>query len=278
MSDTVTGSTTPGMPGTAPGTQPETPGGVQDRATEVAGAAKQQAAQVASTATEQAGQVASTAGEQAAQVVSAAGEQARAVATDAKDQARQMVGSAKQQVRDQASEQSHKAASSLRDLGDQLQRMVSGEGPAEGPAADIARQAAQTVQRFADSLENRRPEELLDDVKRFARQRPGVFVLGALGAGFLAGRVLRAVDTTSIADAAKSAAGIGGDDGQELVNGPGSLGALQAGGPADLGTGDALAAGMVGTTPADLIDPPTAAIPTVPTTLSPEAPATGTEL
>ena len=65
------------------------------------------------------------------------------------------------------------------------------------------------MQRLADSLENRRPEELLDDVKRFARQRPGVFVLGALGAGFLAGRVLRNVDTSSIAEAAKSGAGTG---------------------------------------------------------------------
>ena len=270
MSDTVTtGSTTPG---TDAGGQP----GVQERAGEVAGAAKEQAAQVASTASDQAAQVASTAKDQATQVVSAAGEQAKAVAGDAKDQARQLVENSRQQLRSQAGEQTQKAASSLRDLGDQLQRMVRGEGPAEGPAADIARQAAQTVQRFADNLENRRPEEILEDVKRFARQRPGLFVLGALGAGFVAGRVLRTVDTTSITDAAKSAAGIGG--GQEEVSGPGTLGALQAGAPSDFGTGDALAAGMVGTTPADLIDPPTAAIPTVPTTLSPEAPATGTEL
>jgi hypothetical protein len=272
MSDTVTtGSTTPG---TAAGGEP----GVQQRAGEVAGAAKEQAGQVASTASEQAAQVASTAKEQATQVVSAAGEQAKAVAADAKDQARQLVDNSRQQLRSQAGEQTQKAATSLRDLGDQLQRMVSGEGPAEGPAADIARQAAQTVQRFADNLENRRPEELLEDVKRFARQRPGLFVLGALGAGFVAGRVLRTVDTSAIADAAKSAAGIGGDQGQEMVSGPGALAALQAGGPDAFGTGDALAAGMVGTTPADLVDPPTTAIPTVPTTLSPEAPATGTEL
>ncbi len=245
MSDTVT-------TGSATGS---TASGPQERASEVAGAAKDQATEVASTAKDQ-----------AANVASAAGEQAKAVASDAKQQARQLVDNGRQQLRDQAGEQTQRAVSSLRELGDQLQKMVSGEGPAEGPAADLARQAAQGVQQFADSLENRRPEDLLDDVKRFARQRPGVFVLGALGAGFLAGRVLRSIDTSSITDAAKSGAGIGQGDqsGQELVSGPGTLGALQS--------------GMGGTTPADLIDPPTTAIPTVPTSLAPETPSTGTEV
>jgi cell division septum initiation protein DivIVA len=272
MSDTVT-------TGTGSGSTGSTPSGAQEKASEVAGAAKDQATEVASTAKEQAASVASTATEQAANVASAAGEQARAVASDAKQQARQIVDNGRQQLRSQAGEQTQRAASSLRDLGDQLQKMASGQGGAEGPAVDLARQAADGVQRFADSLENRRPEDLLEDVKRFARQRPGVFVLGALGAGFLAGRVLRTIDTSAITDAAKSGAGIGqSDGGQELVSGPGTLGALQAGGPSDLGTGDALAAGMAGTTPADLVDPPTTAIPTVPTSLSPETPITGSEV
>lgn len=236
MSDTVT-----------TGTTGSTTAEVRDRATEVAGTAK-----------EQAGEVASTAKEQAAAVVSTAGEQAKAVASDAKDQARQLLDNSRQQMREQAGQQTQKAASSLRDLGDQLQRMVSGEGPAEGPAADIARQAAQSVQRFADSLEQRRPEDLLNDVKRFARERPGVFVLGALGAGFLAGRVLRTVDTSSITEAAKSRAGMGqsdGPSGEELVSGPGSLAALQMPATVDPAAGEAIATGMAGTTPADLADP-----------------------
>jgi hypothetical protein len=216
-------------------------------------------------AQEKAGEVVGAAKEQVANVASAAGEQAKAVASDAKQQARQLVDSGREQLRSQAGEQTQRAASSLRELGDQLQRMASGQGGAEGPAVDLARQAAEGVQRFADSLESRRPEDLLNDVKRFARERPGVFVLGALGAGFLAGRVLRTIDTSSITDAAKSGAGIGqGDAGQELVSGPGTLGALQA--------------GIGGTAPADLIDPPTTALPTVPTSLAPEAPITGTEV
>lgn len=205
---------------------------------------------------DRAGEVASTAKDQAANVASAAGEQVKAVAADAKQEARRLMDDGRQKLRDEAAEQSHRAASSLRDLGDQLQKMVSGQGPAEGPAADVARQAAEGVQRLADRLDGRRPDELLEDVKRFARQRPGLFLLGAMGAGFAAGRMLRTVDTSTIADAAKSAAGLdGGSAGQgspELVSGPGTLGGLQS--------------GMGGTTPADLVDPPTATTPTLPST------------
>lgn len=231
MGTTTTG--TPGMPG-MPGQAGQTGAtGVQERAGEVASTAKDQAANVASTA----------------------GEQVKAVAADAKQEARRLVDDGRQKLRDEATEQSHRAASSLRELSGQLQKMVSGQGPAEGPAADIARQAADGVQRLAERLDGRSPEELLDDVKRFARQRPGLFLLGAMGAGFAAGRLLRTVDTSSIADAAKSAAGLdGGGAAQgspELVSGPGSLGGLQS--------------GMGGTAPADLIDPPTATTPTMPT-------------
>jgi hypothetical protein len=229
--------------------------GIQDRAGATADTAKHQASEVASTATEQ----------------------AKAVASDATAQARHFVETSRQQLRDQAGEQASRAASSLRDLGDQLRRMAAGQSPGEGPAVDLTRQAADGVQRVADSLDSRRPEELLDDVKRFARQRPGLFVLGALGAGFLAGRLLRSVDTSAIADAARSGAGAGGTD---RVAGPGSLAGLQAGPGGDLGAGDALASGMVGTTPGDLADPPIATTPTWPPRSEPlgaNGPTTGAE-
>jgi hypothetical protein len=175
--------------------------GVQERASEVAGTAKEQAGEVAATAKEQ----------------------AKTVAADAKHEARRLLDDSRRQLRDQAGEQQHRAASSLRDLGDQLHRMASGQSAGEGPAADWARQASQGIQRFADSLDTKQPEDLLADVKRFARERPGVFLLGALGAGFAAGRLFRAVDTATLTDAAKSGAGIGQGAG-DMVSGPGALG------------------------------------------------------
>jgi hypothetical protein len=227
---------------------------------------QERAGEAASTARHHAGEVADTARTQAAAIAGDAKDQARAVAADARSQARQLVDDSRRQIRDQAAEQSHRAATSLRDLGDQLQRMASGEPAGQGPAVDLARQAADGVQRLAETLEQRRPEELLDDLKRFARQRPGVFVLGALGAGFLAGRVLRAADTSGIGEAVKSGAGIGqGDDATAgAVSGPGTLGALQSGTIADPLTADPLSTGLGGSTPADLSDPAPTSVQSTP--------------
>lgn len=194
--------------------------GVQDKA----GAA-------ADTAAQQASEVAGTAKQQASEVAGVAREQAGAVVGDAKHQARRIVDDSRQHLREQAGEQSRRAAGSVRDVGDQIRRMVDGEGAPEGPVGDLARHAADSAQRLADTLEQRRPEELLDDVRRFARQRPGMFVLGALGAGFVVGRLLRSADTSSLGDAARSAmsgegdeSGQSGQQGQQAsVSGPGTV-------------------------------------------------------
>ena len=44
---------------------------------------------------------------------------------------------------------------------------------------------------FASRLEDRGIEGVVDDVARFARRRPGVFLLAAAGAGFVVGRFVR---------------------------------------------------------------------------------------
>ena len=43
----------------------------------------------------------------------------------------------------------------------------------------------------------------ITDLKRFARQRPGAFLAGALATGFVTGRLLKAADTHSLMEAAK---------------------------------------------------------------------------
>src|SRR3546814_12294544 len=83
----------------------------------------------------------------------------------------------------QASEQTARLAGSVRDVSRQLQGVSQGGAPPQGIVADIADQAAAVTSRLADQLENRRPEELLDDVRRYARPRPGRFLVGAPGAG-----------------------------------------------------------------------------------------------
>jgi hypothetical protein len=55
------------------------------------------------------------------------------------------------------------------------------------------RQAAERSSAIASWLEARDPGSLLTEVKSFARQRPGAFLMLAAGAGVLAGRLSRSL-------------------------------------------------------------------------------------
>lgn len=168
------------------------------------------ASNAASTAKEEAASVTDNAKSQAGEVAGAAGEQAKAVVEDAKYQARRVVDDSRQQLMNQASEQTTKLAGSVRDVSKQLQGVKSGQAP-QGIVGDIANEAASMTSRLAETLETRSPDELIGEVRTFARRRPGMFLLGALGAGFVAGRLVRSVDTQSLMDAAKSGADMDGD-------------------------------------------------------------------
>ncbi len=56
-------------------------------------------------------------------------------------------------------------------------------------AAHYADQAAERVEAFARALDERRLSEIVGDVGGVARRRPGLFALGAVAVGFLAGRL-----------------------------------------------------------------------------------------
>lgn len=49
------------------------------------------------------------------------------------------------------------------------------------------------AKELLDGVKTRPTRELIDDVQLQARQRPGLFMLGALAVGFLAGRALKDV-------------------------------------------------------------------------------------
>jgi hypothetical protein len=183
------------------------------------------ASTTATTAKDEAGSVAETAKSQLGEVASATGEQAKAVVDDAKYQARRVVDQSRSQLRDQASEQKTKLAGTVRDVSQQLRSVTQGGPAPQGVVADLADQAAGMTSRLAEQLDNRSPEELVDEVRRFARRRPGMFLLGALGAGFVAGRLVRSVDTQSLVEAAKSGADVGNGNGEALAQPTGQLGA-----------------------------------------------------
>ena len=156
--------------------------------------------------------------EKAGEVGAAVSDEARNVAQDARDHARQMAFESRESLRSEASNQAARLASTLREIGGQLRSMADTQ-PGGGVAVDMGRQLADTATRAAHKLETGGVDATLADLKRFARRRPGLFLMGAMGAGFAAGRLLKAADTHSLMEAAQHS----GDDPAVLPE-PRSLG------------------------------------------------------
>lgn len=129
-------------------------------------------------------------------VADTAREEARSVASEAKFQVRKLADRVGGEVRSQASTQQHRAAGGLRDVGSQFSEMA-----ATTTSSGVARDLVETVGARADSvaswLDQREPQDLLEEVKRFARRRPGVFLAVAAGVGVVIGRLTRSLATPS---------------------------------------------------------------------------------
>ncbi len=145
----------------------------------------------ASGATGQAQQTAGTAADEGKRVAGHAKDEAKQVVGEAKHQAANLVEDAKGQLNDQSRSQRDRLVSTLRDASDQLDGMANGDAPPSGLAQDLVRQAADRARRFSSSIDGREPVELLDEVRTYARRRPGTFLLAATAAGMVAGRLTR---------------------------------------------------------------------------------------
>jgi hypothetical protein len=156
---------------------------------------------------EQARQAAGSAAEESRHVAGVASGEAARVASEAKSQVAGLVGQATSQVQEQSRTQLGRVTELVRSVADDLESMASGSGPGSGPAAGVVSEAAERLRGLSSSLEGREPGELVEDVRRFARRRPGVFLVGSLAAGVLAGRLTRG------AKAAQSGSSQGGPDG-----------------------------------------------------------------
>jgi hypothetical protein len=193
-----------------------TPGGEVDTSSPAQRApeqVKEQSRQVAGTAAEQGRQVAGTAADEARHVAGVAQGEAQRVASEAVTQVRGLLDEATAQVAEQSRTQLGRLTETLRSLGEDLERMAS-EG--EGPASGLAQEAGERTRALASRLDGREPADLLEDVRGFARRRPGAFLLGALAAGVVAGRLTRgakAAQDGSGSDASARRSNIGYDAG-----------------------------------------------------------------
>jgi hypothetical protein len=143
-------------------------------------------------AKDEAANVADQAKGAAQNVAETAKTEAKNVAYEAKNSARDLLHQAKSDLTSQAGTQQTKAAEGIRNISSQLRSMADAPDQ-QGVASDLIRQAADRSESVASWLDNRDPGSLLDEVKSFARQRPGTFLLLAAGAGMLAGRLGRSL-------------------------------------------------------------------------------------
>lgn len=144
----------------------------------------------------EAAEVAGTARDAAGGVVETAKAEAGNVAQEVKMNARQLLTQTKGELADQAATQQQRVAEGLRSISDELSTMANSTQNG-GVATDLVQQAAERSSSVARWLENRDPGSLLDEVKSFARRKPGTFLLLAAGAGVLAGRLGRGMADNS---------------------------------------------------------------------------------
>ncbi|MGM1030696.1 MAG: hypothetical protein ACQEWM_12630 [Actinomycetota bacterium] len=203
----TTGTGTPGTPGTGqrsaapqehlitPTTPPIGDQSSQGSSQGTKQAAKDEASNVAGSAKEQAANVAGTAKDAGRHVADTAKDEARQVAGEAKHQARKLLDETMHEVRGQAKNQQGRAAEGIRTFSDELRGMADGtsDGTQSGMASQLVNEVAQRASTAAQWLENREPADLLDEVKSFARRRPGTFIAIAGVAGLVVGRLVSGV-------------------------------------------------------------------------------------
>ena len=112
------------------------------------------------------------------------------VASTATDQMRRLVDQSRFELTEQARSQQQRLTTNLRTLTDELDSMA-GQGDQQGVAHDLVRQVSQQARALGDWLDGNEPGAVLDEVKRFARRKPGTFLAVAAGLGILAGRMTR---------------------------------------------------------------------------------------
>ncbi|MBI0474595.1 hypothetical protein D9601_04360 [Sphingomonas sp. MA1305] len=109
-----------------------------------------------------------------------------------KDQAGKIGGQASDRIRTLADTGKEKAGGAL----DQLSQMI---GDAAGQVdeklgaqyGDYARQAAGAVSRLSDQVKGKDVDDLLEDVRGFVRQSPGIAIGVAAALGFAAARLIQ---------------------------------------------------------------------------------------
>ena len=129
---------------------------------------------------------------QVGQATEQAKQQSLQLAQQARQQASNLASRGSEQAKSQLASQKHNASqrltpiqSALRETAQQLRNQGQGE------VGDYAEKAADQVERFSTYLRQTEVDEIMEEVRGFARRRPGLFLGSAAAVGFFATRFLK---------------------------------------------------------------------------------------
>lgn len=156
-------------------------------------------------AKEKAGEVADQARQSTGEVAATVKEQAREVAGESRTQARHVATRIRDQLDEETWTQAQRVAEMVREWSDDLAAMAD-QTEVDSPVRDVVRQVAERGHRTADFLDQRGLYGVADEIRGFARRRPGLFLAGAALAGFAVGRLAKAVTKESQEETAEPSA------------------------------------------------------------------------
>jgi hypothetical protein len=161
--------------------------------------------QAADVAKQAGGEVASTVADGALEMTSEAADQVKVVAGEAKAQLEDLFGRARDEARQQADDRTQQAARRLRTFSEEIEALAEGRPSEAGSLLTYLREAEDRAQNLAARLERGGPDAVANDLKQFARRRPGLYLGTAVAAGFIVGRAVRAGAMSAGKDTAPTA-------------------------------------------------------------------------
>lgn len=123
--------------------------------------------------------------EQAKQRTEPAREQAQQTAQDVMQTAQERAQSAISQQKERASHSLDTVAHALHTTGEELR------GEDQQMIAQYADKAAEQIERFSEMLSTKDVNEMVGDLKRFAREKPEIFLGGAFALGLMLSRFMK---------------------------------------------------------------------------------------
>jgi gas vesicle protein len=179
------------VPGARSVALPETGGDVARTGTnagvDVVPTARDAGSDVVQTARDAGSDLAQTARDAGSDLARTTKEEARQVAHTAADQADRVRVGVRQRMREEVDRQHRQVTDRVGAFAQELATMAA-ERP-DTPASELVGMLAERSRSFADYLDRHGPEKVLYELQNFARRRPGTFIVAAVAAGFVAGRL-----------------------------------------------------------------------------------------